>query len=57
MRHTHFVPAGQPAMDEALHMGTPVTAACGKVWVPSRDPDAFFLCPDCLAAICEWWAA
>lgn len=27
--------------------GTPVVALCGKVWVPSRDPRLFPLCPAC----------
>ncbi len=27
--------------------GTPVIALCGKVWVPSRDPKRFPVCPDC----------
>ncbi len=28
-------------------MGTPVTALCGKVWVPSRDPQRYPVCPTC----------
>ena len=27
--------------------GTPVRALCGKVWVPSRDPSKYPVCPDC----------
>ena len=27
--------------------GTPVVALCGKVWVPSRDPERFPTCPEC----------
>ena len=27
--------------------GNPVIALCGKVWVPSRNPDKFPVCPDC----------
>jgi len=27
--------------------GTPVVALCGKVWVPSRDPQRFPVCPEC----------
>ena len=27
--------------------GTPVTALCGKVWVPSRDPKRYPVCPTC----------
>ena len=28
-------------------MGTPVIALCGKVWVPSRAPEKFPVCPSC----------
>ena len=28
-------------------MGTPVVALCGKVWVPSRAPEKFPVCPEC----------
>jgi len=28
-------------------MGTPVIALCGKVWVPSRAPERFPVCPEC----------
>jgi hypothetical protein len=41
-----FVPAG-PTVAEGLVMGTPVRALCGKVWVPSRDPKRYPLCPTC----------
>lgn len=34
-------------------MGTPVIALCGKVWVPSRNPDRFPVCPECK----EIWAS
>jgi hypothetical protein len=27
--------------------GNAVVALCGKVWVPSRDPKKFPVCPDC----------
>lgn len=27
--------------------GTPLRALCGKVWVPSRDPSRYPVCPDC----------
>lgn len=29
--------------------GKPVVALCGKVWVPSRDPSNFPVCPACKA--------
>jgi hypothetical protein len=28
-------------------MGNPVVALCGKVWIPSRDPEKFPVCPEC----------
>lgn len=28
-------------------MGSAVVALCGKVWVPSRDPQKFPVCPSC----------
>jgi hypothetical protein len=28
-------------------MGTPVIALCGKVWVPSRAPEKYPVCPEC----------
>lgn len=30
-------------------LGEPVIALCGKVWVPSRDPSRFPVCPACEA--------
>ncbi|HJP15545.1 MAG TPA: DUF3039 domain-containing protein [Acidimicrobiales bacterium] len=27
--------------------GKPVVALCGKVWIPSRDPDRYTVCPTC----------
>jgi hypothetical protein len=32
---------------ESAVTGTPVVALCGKVWVPSRDPKRFPVCPEC----------
>jgi hypothetical protein len=37
----------------AMVEGTPVVALCGKVWVPSRDPQKFPVCPECK----EIWGA
>ena len=34
-------------LTEAMVMGTPVIALCGKVWVPSRAPEKFPVCPEC----------
>ncbi len=44
-RYAHYVPKGK--LTEALVMGTPVTALCGKIWVPSRDPERYPICPEC----------
>jgi len=44
-RFSHFVPKDK--LTEAMVMGTPVVALCGKVWVPSRDPQRFPVCPEC----------
>jgi hypothetical protein len=32
---------------KALVEGIPVVALCGKIWVPSRDPENFPTCPRC----------
>ena len=44
-RFSHYVPKNK--LTEAMVMGTPVVALCGKVWVPSRNPDKFPVCPEC----------
>ena len=44
-RLSHYV--DKEKLTEAMVMGTPVVALCGKVWVPSRDPQRFPVCPEC----------
>ena len=44
-RFSHFV--AKDKLTEAMVMGTPVIALCGKVWVPSRAPEKFPVCPEC----------
>ena len=44
-RFAHYV--DKTKMTEAQVNGTPVRALCGKVWVPSRDPQRFPICPEC----------
>jgi hypothetical protein len=44
-RFSHFVPKDD--LTEAMVMGYPVIALCGKVWVPSRDGTKFPVCPEC----------
>lgn len=50
-RFSHYVPKDK--LTEAMVMGTPVIALCGKVWVPSRDPQKYPVCPECK----EIWAS
>lgn len=47
-RFSHYVPKDK--LTEAMVMGTPVVALCGKVWVPSRDPEKYPVCPECKEA-------
>jgi hypothetical protein len=44
-RFSHY--ADRDKITEAMVTGTPVVALCGKVWVPSRDPKKYPICPDC----------
>ena len=44
-KFSHYVPKDE--LTEAMIMGHPVVALCGKVWVPSRDPERFPVCPEC----------
>lgn len=51
-KHAHIVKTepGENAATvvlEARVLGTPVTALCGYVWVPSRDPRSLPVCPEC----------
>ena len=44
-RFAHYV-RKEKILESALS-GDPVIALCGKVWVPSRDPNRFPVCPVC----------
>src|SRR5829696_3566965 len=44
-RFSHYVQKNK--LTDAMVDGTPVVALCGKVWVPSRDPQRFPVCPQC----------
>ena len=50
-RFSHYV--SKAKLTKAQVTGTPVVALCGKVWVPSRNPDRFPVCPECK----EIWAS
>jgi hypothetical protein len=44
-RFSHYVPKDK--LMAAMIDGVPVKALCGKMWVPTRDPDRFPICPNC----------
>jgi hypothetical protein len=44
-RFAHYV--RKEKIVESAVSGTPVTALCGKKWIPSRDPTKFPICPTC----------
>lgn len=44
-RFGHYVRKERVA--EAMITGKPVVALCGKVWIPSRNPDRYPVCPTC----------
>ncbi|MBO3744517.1 DUF3039 domain-containing protein [Streptosporangiaceae bacterium NEAU-GS5] len=44
-RFAHY--ADRNKITESMVSGTPIRALCGKVWVPSRDPKKYPVCPEC----------
>jgi hypothetical protein len=44
-RYAHY--AEKTSVTEGYVLGTPVLAICGKLFIPSRDPKKFPLCPIC----------
>jgi hypothetical protein len=44
-RFAHYVDKSK--IVDSMVTGSPVTALCGKVWVPSRDPKRYPVCPTC----------
>ena len=44
-RFAHYV--RKEKITESAVTGAPVIALCGKVWVPSRAPEKFPVCPEC----------
>lgn len=44
-RFSHY--ANKNEITESMVTGKPIRALCGKVWVPSRDPNKYPLCPTC----------
>lgn len=48
-RFSHYVRKDQIVASAVT--GTPVVALCGKVWVPSRDPERYPVCPTCVEVL------
>nr|WP_088818856.1 DUF3039 domain-containing protein [Kytococcus aerolatus] len=44
-RYSHYV--RQEKILESAMSGEPVTALCGKIWVPGRNPEKYPVCPVC----------
>lgn len=44
-RFSHYV--NKNAILPSTIEGTPLQALCGKVWIPSRDPKRYPVCPEC----------
>mgnify|MGYP000243409116 CR=1 FL=1 len=44
-RYSHYV--RKEKIVESAVLGNPVTALCGKKWIPGRDPQKFPVCPTC----------
>lgn len=44
-RYSHYVKKDK--IVQSAVMGNAVIALCGKVWVPSRAPEKFPVCPTC----------
>jgi hypothetical protein len=44
-RFAHYVVADKIVDSQVT--GTPLKALCGKIWVPSRDPKKYPVCPTC----------
>ena len=44
-RFAHYVKKAK-FTDSAVN-GTPLVALCGKIWVPTRDPKKYPVCPEC----------
>ena len=44
-RFSHYV--DKDAIIPSAVYGTPIRALCGKMWIPSRDPKKYPICPTC----------
>lgn len=46
-RFSHYVIGGGEAIMKSALSGEPVTALCGKTWIPTRDPKRYPVCKTC----------
>lgn len=44
-KHSHYV--DKEYMGDAYVFGEPMMALCGYMWVPTRDPRNYPICPEC----------
>lgn len=44
-RYAHYAEAG--SVTEGYVLGKPVVAICGEIFIPSRDPKKYPVCPAC----------
>lgn len=42
---SHYVRTDK--LEKAIFEGSSVVALCGKVWLPTKDPKKFPVCPEC----------
>lgn len=52
-RFAHVVPFAEKLTDAIIN-GTAVRAACGKLWIPLRDPKKYPVCPTCREVVRSW---
>ncbi|MFA9446783.1 DUF3039 domain-containing protein [Egicoccus sp. AB-alg6-2] len=50
-RFTHYV--RQRELERSRRTGKPVTALCGKKWIPDGDPSKYPMCPTCSEIVAE----
>jgi hypothetical protein len=42
---SHYV--SKAALELAIFDGIPTRALCGKMWLPTKDPNRYPVCPEC----------
>lgn len=46
-KFAHYFDKRRFSLVDCVLNATPITAECGKTWVPTRDPEKFPVCPEC----------